>query len=69
MDGTFDLQKPLYRLKKSRPQNTTKRNLQQPLSVIYTYVELLFGFLTASAIVNGTEGLNTFKVDKPIVSN
>lgn len=40
-----------------------------PLSVIYTYVKLLFGILTVLAIANGIKGLNTFFVGNPIVAS
>jgi len=72
MDGTFNQIAPIDRLRVSRFKNTYSFDLKSatdrwPLSVIYTLVELLFGPTMASSIVNGTLGLNTFIVDKPIV--
>lgn len=73
MDGTFDQEAPLIRLRRTRPSNTYSFDLKSatdrwPLSVIYTLVMLLFGPTYASSIVNSTLGLNTFLVDKPITS-
>lgn len=73
MDGTFHQERPLLRLSKLKPNETYSFDLKSatdrwPLSIIFTVFALFFGRTYASSVVNSTLGLNTFRVDKPIVS-
>lgn len=71
MDGTFYQEGPLIKLAKLKPNECYSFDLSSatdrwPLTVIYTVFMLFFGPTCASAVVNSTLGLNTFRVDKPI---
>ncbi|AWL21855.1 RNA dependent RNA polymerase [Chenopodium quinoa mitovirus 1] len=73
MDGTFNQVAPLLRLAKIKRTHVYSFDLKSatdrwPLPIIYTCVASFFGETYASSVVNSTLGLNTFRVDKPIVS-
>lgn len=72
-DGTFNQEGPLLRLAEKRPMNTYSFDLKSatdrwPLSIIFTVFAVFFGRTYASAVVNSTLGLNTFRVDYPMTS-
>lgn len=71
MDGASDQEKPIKRLRLTKPKSTYCFDLKSatdrwPLSVIYTVFMLLFGPTYASAVVNSSLGLNTFLLSYPL---
>jgi len=73
-DGTFDQEAPIRRLRDLRLRNLYSFDLKSatdrwPLSVIHDLMSMMWGPSMASSIVNGTLGLNTFLLGKPLVSS
>ncbi|XP_047258316.1 uncharacterized mitochondrial protein AtMg01110-like, partial [Capsicum annuum] len=71
MDGTFDQERPLLKLRRGKKNECYSFDFKSatdrwPLSVMYSLMSCMFGSTFASSIVNISLGLNTFMVGKPI---
>ncbi|KAM3357442.1 hypothetical protein P3S68_020372 [Capsicum galapagoense] len=71
-DGTFNQEFPLSLLREGKKNECYSFDLKSatdrwPLSIMFALMSCMFGTTLASLIVNGSLGLNTFLVGKPIV--